>query len=150
MTQPRGAGFVTCTGAGRFDYFFNAVSGTVSDGRCKRFSHISQARSIRWHHSLYPDLDSPPDELKTAEERADYVQRVCGQWDYGLVPEPETFRLLSRWKDVFDAFPLPHSAAYHAFRSGFGWEPVPGHSLRATYEIYDLQEGRTDPCRDAV
>jgi hypothetical protein len=97
-------------------------------------------------HAVYPDLDSPPDHLTTLADRADYLQRICAQWDYGIVPEPQTFRLLSQWKAVFDAFPLRHSAAYHTFRMIFGWKHLAGHTLRATYEIYDLQEGRTDPC----
>lgn len=101
-------------------------------------------------HSVYPDLDRPPDELATLEARGDYLHRVCGSWDYGIVPEPQTLALLSQWKDVFDAFPVRHSAAYHALRRLFGWDPVPGHTLRATYEIYDLQEGRTDPCADWI
>ena len=45
-------------------------------------------------HSVYPDLDSPPEDLITAEDRADYVQRVCSHWDYGLVPEPDTVAVL--------------------------------------------------------
>ena len=97
-------------------------------------------------HSVYPDLDFPPENLSTVEDRADYVQRVCSQWDYGLVPEPDTVALFAKWKDVFDAFPLPHSAAYHTFRMLLGWEAVEGRILRATYQIYDLKEGRTDPC----
>lgn len=96
--------------------------------------------------SVYPDFDVPPDGLPTPEARADYVHRICSQWDYGIVPEPETFGLLAAWKDVFDAFPVRHSPAYHAFRMLFRWEPVEGRVLRATYEIYDLKEGRTDPC----
>jgi len=104
---------------------------------------------MRLDHSVYPDLDQPPRapaDLATLEDRADYLQRVCAQWDYGIVPEPETFRLLAGWREVFDRFPLSHSPAYHTFRFWFGWEPVPGRALRASYELDDLREGRTDPC----
>lgn len=97
-------------------------------------------------HSVYPDLEVPPADLKTPEEKADYVQRICAQWDYGIIPEPETFILFARWKEIFDRFPLRHSAAYHAFRFLLGWEPVTGRALRASYEIDDLKEGRVDPC----
>jgi hypothetical protein len=97
-------------------------------------------------HSVYPDLDAPPTALSTAEDQADYLHRICTQWDHGIVPELSTFDLLSRWRDVFDRFPVPHSAAYHTFRWRFGWPPVPGRLLRASFEIYDLREGRTDPC----
>ena len=104
---------------------------------------------MKLDHSVYPDLDEPPDEvsdLPTAEARADYVQRICAQWDYGIIPERARFRLFAQWRDVFDRFPLPHSAAYHTFRFGFGWDPMPGRALRAGYELDDLREGRTDPC----
>jgi hypothetical protein len=85
-------------------------------------------------------------ESDRAEEQADYVHRVSAQWDYGIVPEPETFQLFRQWKEVFDRFPMRHSAAFHSFRSLFGWEAVGGRALRAGYEIDDLKEGRTDPC----
>jgi hypothetical protein len=62
------------------------------------------------------------------------------------VPERETFELFRQWKDVFDRYPMRHSAAYHSFRSLFGWDVVPGRLLRTGYEIDDLKEGRTDPC----
>jgi hypothetical protein len=101
-------------------------------------------------HSVYPDLNSPPDELRTAEDKADYVHRICAQWDYGIIPESGTFALLSGWKEIFDRFPLRHSAAYHTCRWLFGWQPVPGYALRAGYEIDDLKEGRTDPCANWI
>jgi len=101
-------------------------------------------------HSVYPDADAPPEELATLPDRADYLHRICCQWDYGLVPERETFDLLRTWKEVFDAFPVRHSAAYHTFRQLFGWPPVAGRVLRATYQLYDLREGRTDPCENWI
>jgi hypothetical protein len=105
---------------------------------------------VKIDHSVYPDLEAPPQALSTPEEKADYVHRICAQWDYGIVPERETFALLREWKEVFDRFPMSHSAAYHTFRTLFGWEPVPGRVLRATYQIYDLREGRTDPCENWI
>jgi hypothetical protein len=104
---------------------------------------------MKLDHSVYPDLDRPPlapADLATIEDQADYLHRVCAQWDYGIIPEPDTFRLLAQWREVFDRFPFSHSAAYHTFRFRFGWEPVPGRALRASYELDDLREGRTDPC----
>lgn len=101
-------------------------------------------------HSVYPDLDDPPTELTTDEAKADYVHRICSHWDYGIVPDPETFELFRQWKPIFDRFPIAHSPAYHTFRAWFGWEPVPARLMRATYELHDLNEGRTDPCKDWV
>lgn len=105
---------------------------------------------MKLDHSVYPDLDSPPRELATPEEKADYLHRICGQWDYGIVPEPETFAQFAQWKDIFDRFPVRHSAAYHTFRFLFGWNPIAGQSLRAGYELDDLKEGRSDPCANWI
>ncbi len=105
---------------------------------------------MKLDHSVYPDLEAPPHDLPTSADKSDYVHRICGQWDYGIVPEPETFALFADWREVFDAFPIDHSPAYHTFRSWFGWPRVPGRLLRANYEIYDLQEGRSDPCVDWI
>lgn len=99
-------------------------------------------------HSVYPDLDAPPDRLGTAGERADYVHRICAAWDFGIVPELETFALLRRWREVFDRHSLPHSPAYHAFRGWFGWPEVEKGEVLETYaERLDRREGRDDPCR---
>ena len=105
--------------------------------------------------SVYPDLDEPPAVLETVEAKADYVQRICAAWDYGVLPEPETFRLFARWKDVFDRHPLVTSPAYHAFRLWFGWEPMayPGNVSLPTprYLHLDRLEGRAeDPCEQMI
>ena len=97
--------------------------------------------------SVYPDLESPPNALDSAEDRADYVQRICAAWDFGLVPEPPTFRLLRGWRDIFDRYPLPHSSAYHAFRDWYGWPPAEKATVLETVaERQDRRERRDDPC----
>ncbi len=97
-------------------------------------------------HSVHPDLDHAPDELSTPEERTDYVGRVCGAWDFGIVPTPKTFELFSGWREIFDRFPWLHSSAYTAFRTIFGWPRVPGgHTLEAPWERVDRRAGRTLP-----
>jgi len=106
-------------------------------------------------HSVYPDLDELPEILETAEARADYVHRVCSAWDYGVHPEPETFVLFERWREVFDRFPVPASPGYHAFRSWFGWPPVavPANIIGSTprYTILDrLEERGADPCERMI
>ena len=45
--------------------------------------------------SVYPDLDGTPDSLETDESRADYVARIRGAWDYGIIPTEETFALFA-------------------------------------------------------
>ena len=61
--------------------------------------------------SVFPELDTPPARFETMAEKADYVARICGAWDFGIVPEAETFALFAGWHDVFDLCPLPHSPA---------------------------------------
>ena len=102
-------------------------------------------------HSVYPDIE-PPDDLPTDEDKADYIQRLCGAWDFGIIPEMESVRELAAWKQVFDRFPIPHSPAYHAFRTWFRWEPVPSlpYPSRALWEALDAEEDRTDPCVDRM
>lgn len=107
---------------------------------------------MRIDHSVYPDLDAPPDALETPGEKADYVHRICGAWDFGIVPDSDTFRLFRGWRDVFDRYPLPTSPAYHAFRSWFGWPAVEKAKILDTCaERLDRREGRDeDPCRGMV
>ncbi len=95
--------------------------------------------------TVYPDLDEPPDVLDTASDRADYVQRICGAWDFGIVPDQDTFALFAGWREVFDAYPLPGSLAYHTFRYTFNWAPIPAAILETPWERYDRQHGRLDP-----
>lgn len=98
-------------------------------------------------HSVYPDLEVLPDSLERPEDRADYIHRICAAWDFGIVPEPQTFRLFRTWRAVFDAYTLPHSSAYHAFRAWFGWPAAEKGTIIETYaERLDHREGRDDPC----
>jgi hypothetical protein len=102
-------------------------------------------------HSLYPDFDVPPDELPDDFSKADYVQRVCAAWDFGVMPDRETFDMFSTWRDVFDRFPVSTSPAYHTFRSRFNWPAMPWpigvKPPTPRWEHLDRIEGRdADPC----
>jgi hypothetical protein len=103
-------------------------------------------------HSVYPDTDCPPHELPTIEDRADYVQRICAAFDFGIFPEREDWLLFAGWRDAFDQFPLPHSPAYHTFRTSYGWSPTPRgtHGLVPGWKIADMREEREDPCENLV
>ena len=103
-------------------------------------------------HSVYPDLAEPPTVLDTIEDRADYVQRICGAFDFGIFPERDDWELFSGWKDVFDRFPLPHSPGYHTFRSRYRWEPAERgtHGLVPDWKAADMREGREDLCENVV
>jgi len=104
-------------------------------------------------HSVYPELDEPPEMLESVYDKADYVHRVCTAWDFHIFPERETFELFSDWKEVFDRFAVPTSPAYHAFRAIYGWEPVPPKLIGPTplYVHLDRIEGReADPCEKMI
>src|SRR3989442_11548851 len=102
-------------------------------------------------HSLSPDT-AAPDDLRDELVAADYVQRVCGAYDFGIVPSAAVLDTLRGLRAVFDHFPLPALPAYHALRRLFGWpaiQSVPPARLR--YELFDLREGRAaDPCLTSV
>ncbi len=106
-------------------------------------------------HSVYPDLDDPPTELNSDEEKADYLQRICAAWDFGIHPDAETFELFAGWMDIFDRHPIATSPAYHALRAWFGWESVPypeGIPAPTPRWVHlDRLEGReADPCERLV
>lgn len=100
--------------------------------------------------SVYPDRDSVPTVLKTDQEKADYVARICAAWDFGILPDRETFAVLAGWREVFEKFPIRDSPAYHAFCHRFGWPSGAGRILRAGYEVLDAREGRSDPCSGLI
>lgn len=102
-------------------------------------------------HSLYPDATAPED-LRDESVAADYVQRVCAAYDFGIVPSADVLGTLRGLRAVFDRFPLPASPAYHALRRLFEWPSVPSvPPARLRYELFDLREGRAaDPCLTLV
>ena len=105
-------------------------------------------------HSVYPDMDEPPAVLETDEAKADYVHRICAAWDYGVHPDPETFTLFARWKEVFDRFTVLTSPAYHAFRAWFRWEHMAFPTIVSPptprYRILDQLEGREEYPRERM
>ncbi len=93
-------------------------------------------------HSLYPDTDAP-ESLDSEYDAAEYVQRVCGAYDFGIPPSDGVLETLRSQRTVFDKYPMPASPAYHALRRWFGWPPVsalPAPELRS--EHFDRREGR--------
>jgi hypothetical protein len=96
-------------------------------------------------YSVYPDLEQLPDTLDSPEQKADYLARVCGAWDFGIVPTAETFALFQDWETIFEQFPRRSSPAYAAFRAYFGWSCLPGEPiLQANYERLDRRGIRPD------
>jgi len=101
--------------------------------------------------SVYPD-ETPPSEFFTFHQKADYMHRIVSAFDFGLPPDAATLQLFATWQDVFDAFPLPSSAGYHALRSYFGWPAVAKEPFPAepSYLKKDRFEGRIDGCEELV
>lgn len=73
--------------------------------------------------TLYPDVP-PPASLPTLAERVDFLVRLCGAWDFGVLPELATITEVRKpeWRDAVDACCLLPSPAYHLLRI---WRNLP-------------------------
>ncbi len=77
--------------------------------------------------SLYPDLDEPPSELPTLGDQIDFIARLCGAWDFGILPELDTIAEVRRaaWRAAIDQCNLLTSPTYHLLREWHGLPPAP-------------------------
>lgn len=89
--------------------------------------------------TLYPDRPVPP-SLDTLAERVDFLVRLCGAWDFGLLPRYETVIAVRRpeWREAVDACRLLTSPTYHLLRQ---WHDLP----RLPYLGRELAYIRDDP-----
>lgn len=73
--------------------------------------------------TLYPDVD-PPADLDTLEARIDFLARLCGAWDFGVLPYMATIYEIRRptWHAAVDACNLVTSPTYHLLRE---WHNLP-------------------------
>ena len=76
--------------------------------------------------SLYPDTEIP-DALDTLEARVDFLARLCGAWDFGILPEREAVEEIRSpdWREAVDACRLLTSIAYHLLRDWHGLPELP-------------------------
>ena len=76
--------------------------------------------------TLYPD-EEVPDSLNTFGERIDFIARLCGAWDFGILPHSETVAELCRpdWRESVDACRLLTSPTYHLLRRWHGLLNLP-------------------------
>jgi len=53
--------------------------------------------------SLYPDTEIP-DDLPTLADQVDFLVRLCGAWDFGILPDWETVEEVRRpeWQEAVD------------------------------------------------
>jgi len=76
--------------------------------------------------SLYPDRE-PPERLETLADRVDFLVRLCGAWDFGILPDQETGDEVRRpeWREAVDATRLLTSPVYHMLRRWHDLPPLP-------------------------
>lgn len=76
--------------------------------------------------SLYPDTEVP-ESLGSLAERVDFLVRLCGAWDFGLLPDRETVEEIRRpdWKEVIAEARLLTSPVYHLLCTWHGLPALP-------------------------
>jgi len=89
--------------------------------------------------SLYPDTDVP-ETVETLADRVDFLARLCGAWDFGILPEHETIVEIRRpeWREAVDRCRLLTSPTYHLVRK---WHGLP----ELVYLGQELPYIREDP-----
>jgi hypothetical protein len=94
--------------------------------------------------TVYPDRE-PPERLETLAERVDFLVRLCGAWDFGVLPYEETVNEIRReaWREAVDACRLLTSPVYHLLRRWHGLPPLP-------YLGQELAYIRDDPSLEHV
>jgi hypothetical protein len=77
--------------------------------------------------SLYPDIETP-EKIEILSERVDFLARLCGAWDFGVLPEEETITEIRRaeWREAVEACRLLTSPTYHLLRSWHDLPVLPG------------------------
>jgi hypothetical protein len=75
--------------------------------------------------TLYPD-QPVPNRLDTLEDRIDFIARLCGAWDFGIMPRAPTLRQVLRtdWREAVDQTQMLTSCAYHLLRDLHGLPPA--------------------------
>lgn len=75
-----------------------------------------------WFDStLYPEEANihPP---STLAERIDFIARLCGAWDFGILPRAETIAEIrgDSWRAAVEECRMPTSISYHLLREWHG------------------------------
>lgn len=94
--------------------------------------------------SLYPDCPVP-DEITMPADQIDFLARLCGAWDFGIMPRPVTLRrvLQPDLRQAVDETQMLTSCAYHLLRELHGLPPAPYLDPR-------FPEIENDPCLNMV
>jgi hypothetical protein len=81
---------------------------------------------LKWlDGSLYPDREVPA-TIDSLAERVDFLVRLCGAWDFGLLPGCEAIAEIRRpdWSEAVAAARLLTSPSYHLVRLWHGLPPL--------------------------
>ena len=73
--------------------------------------------------TLYPD-SVIPDALDSLAAKVAFLARLCGAWDFGLLPRAETLAEIRGpdWRQAVDGCRLLTTATYHLLRR---WHELP-------------------------
>ena len=76
--------------------------------------------------ALYPDTDVP-ESLELLPDKVDFLARLCGAWDFGILPYEETIEEIKRpeWREAVNACQMLTSIAYQILRDWHQLPPVP-------------------------
>ena len=96
--------------------------------------------------SLYPEFDAETLSMPySIDEQIDFVARVCGAWDFGVLPLPETLIELRKleWREAVNKCELLASPTYHLLRR---WHDLPSLPFLGSVPAYIT----TDPYLEYV
>jgi hypothetical protein len=90
--------------------------------------------------SLYPDCP-PPVSFGTLEAKVDFIARLCGSWDFGVLPEAGTVREIRgpHWREAIDTCRLLTSPSYHLLRRWHRLPEAPFLGQSPAYIVNDPQ-----------
>ncbi len=73
--------------------------------------------------ALYPNTETP-NSLDTLTDKVDFLARLCGAWDFGILPYEETVDEIKRpeWREAVDTCQMLTSVAYQILRD---WHDLP-------------------------
>ena len=88
--------------------------------------------------TLYPD-EEPPDSFEAVAEQVDFLVRLCGAWDFGILPEQATIQEVrqAHWRTAVDECQLLTSPTYHLQRE---WHDLPELPYLGAYSPHILND----------
>jgi hypothetical protein len=80
-------------------------------------TQLLDTRTEWFDATLYPDIELP-ETLEELSQRVDFIARLCGAWDFGILPRWATINEIRQpfWREAIDACRLLTSPTYHLLR----------------------------------